>query len=109
MRVRRGMRDATTTEVIGLGEGGERGLVEMRERAARRTIAGDATRTPTRATSVAALVPAKRVVTTGGVIVAGGWSLCTTVGGKERVVRQNSKKKKTDKWKQQSLPAKEGV
>lgn len=41
-----GTRDWMMTEVIGEGEGGERGLDGRRERAVRNTTAGDATRRP---------------------------------------------------------------
>lgn len=44
-----GMRDWTTTGVIGEGEGGERGLDGIRDRVARSTTAGDETRKPKRA------------------------------------------------------------
>lgn len=44
-----GASDWTTTEVIGEGEGGERGLDGRRDRVARKTTAGDETRRPKRA------------------------------------------------------------
>lgn len=62
IRARRGTRVATTTEVMGEGEGGSGGRVVKREIVVNRTREGESTRSTRRVGSTATLVAANIVV-----------------------------------------------